>query len=261
MEQTLNIHLKAISFTVMTTLFTVSCQTRGVDPSVDPVLGFFAQQVVSETCVIVNTNNTSEIGSSSDLYATLINEVSVQPDGWALIDFSIFPMSQRLNGQAIFNTNTLKGACSASRENAQLLFGLTSYAAVIKNTSTHPKEFLREYVKDYTFPIQATWSGDGRIYHGEYVFRRESFADGAWISIDTPYDSKPCTGQLFSLNPYFKPAPNYILQSSCPNGKDFTGKFYVPFPTGKTVKSFHVPKKIVGSGTDNHGRNFAISVN
>lgn len=166
-----------------------------------------------------------------------------------------------MNGQATFNTNTLKGACSASRKNAQLLFALTSYAAVIKNTSMYTTESLREHVRDYIFPIQATWSGDARVYHGEYIFKKENDKGEAWISIDTPYDSKPCTGRLFSPNPYFKPAPLYILHSSCPNGRIFSGEFYVAFPLGKTVKSSDVPAETQGSGTDNHGRNFAISVN
>lgn len=242
-------------------LVLTGCQTSGLRPGVNPERGVAAMEVVSDTCRIVDTSNTSAGGFSPSSSSTLINEVSVQPDGWVLIDFSYFTNNQRLSGQAIYDPNTLKGGCSTDRKGAQLLPSLVSYAAVIKNTSTYTQEDLREHVRDYTFPIQILWSGDERIYRGEYVFKGTDISDQAWISMDTPDDSRPCTGLLYSPHPHYKPNPIFYWRLSCPNGKKLNGEFHVPFPNGRTVKFSDLPQKIQGSGTDNYGRQFSVSVN
>lgn len=229
------------------------CQTSGFRPGVDTELGQTAMQVIAASCRVVKTNNTSAGGYAPSPFDTLINTVTVQSDGWLLIDFSYFSNQRRLNGKAIYDPKTLKGTCSDKREHAILLPRFVSHAAIIENSSDYPDATLRNSVTPYLRSIQVYWSGHKQPFSGEYVFKETDIAPGAWLSVNTPYDTEPCTGSFYSPNPYYVPEALFRWNLTCRNGATLSGTFDAPLAENGHIGKGHA------DGSDSLGQPVTFS--
>lgn len=251
--------IMAFTFIGASLLGLTGCQTAGVRPGIDPVLGMLAVEAISDSCTIVSTSDSSyRMERPVPPGLTFIENVSPPLDGWMIADFKYSGPGRTLSGQATFNLATQSSVCFSVPNDPQISPALLTYAILSEAPSRADREGISPRIQASIIPIKMSWPDSNQEFVGKTIwmrnFDRYDPSRSGWISTRSPDSSALCTGMYRATAK--RSGGKWTLH--CPNGVKVSGGFDLAYKNSSDKGPGNV--KALGRGIDSLGRKVGFTM-
>lgn len=235
------------------------CQTTGVRPGIDPVLGMLAAEAISDSCNIVSTSDSSyQTERPVPPGLIFIENVSPPLDGWMIADFKYSGPGRTLSGQATFNLETQSSVCFSVPNDPQISPALLTYSILSKPASDVMRTAISPPIQASMFPIKMSWPDSNQEFSGETIWMRNfdkyDASRSGWISVRSPDSADLCKG-MYRVTPK-RSGGTWSLH--CPNNVSVSGEFDLAYKNSFSKAPDNV--KAFGRGVDSLGRKVGFTM-
>jgi len=234
------------------------CQTTGVRPGIDPILGLLATEAVSDSCTIVSTSGSYHEERPVPPELTLIENVGPALDGWMITDFKYSGPRRTLAGQATFNLESQTSVCFAVPNDPQISPALLTYAILSEPPSREDSAALSPLIQASMFPIKMSWPASNQEFIGKTIWMRNfdkyDPSRSGWISVHSPDSSALCKGMYRATAK--RSGGTWVLH--CPDNVTVTGDFDIAYHNSFSKEPGNA--KAFGHGVDSLGRKVGFTM-